>query len=166
LPDAIRSDSAIAAAHNKERQMRSLVRFVLAASGIVLLIGVQAAEAQVTGPVEFATTFPFAVGNTTVPAGSYTIRPDNDNPQILELTGPHTAVFFEVTILPAARTPDKTEVVFKRYGQSYVLKDVWIAGSGGAETLTVEAERHHASAGTSTTEHHVPAKIARLVKRG
>jgi len=144
--------------------MRSLVRFVLAAGGIVLLTGVHAAEAQVTGPVEFATTFPFTVGNTTVPAGRYTIRPDADNPQILELTGPRTGVFFEV--MQAAGTSDKTEVVFKRYGQGYVLKDVWIAGSGGVETLTVEAERHKASAGTSTIEHHVLAKIVRLVKRG
>jgi hypothetical protein len=156
----------MAAAHNKERQMRSLVRFVLAAGGIVLLIGVQAAEAQVTGPVKFATTFPFTVGNTTVPAGSYTIRPDADDPQILELIGLRTAVFFEVTIPPAGPTPDKTEIVFKRYGQGYVLKDVWIGGSGGAEAVTVEAERHHARAGTSTTEQHVPAKNARLVKRG
>src|SRR6267143_6876908 len=109
--------------------MGSLVRFVLAACGIALLIGAQPAEAQVTGPVEFTTTFPFLAGNATVPAGSYTITPDDDNPEILELRGQHTGVFFEVTIPQGARTPDKTEVVFKRYGQAYVLKDVWIAGS-------------------------------------
>jgi len=144
--------------------MRSLVRFVLVASGIAILAGVQPAEAQVTGPVEFTTTFPFSVGNATVPAGSYRITPDEDNPRFLQLTGQHTAMFFEVRDEQATRRPVRTEVVFARYGGGYVLKHVWIQGSeSGAEAVTFEPERHHAKAGQSTGEERVAAKPRKRV---
>jgi hypothetical protein len=61
-------------------------------------------------------------------------------------------VLFETQNAQAPSTPSKTEVVFKRYGDGYVLKDIWIEGSDeGAETMPVEAEHHvtkqHAAAG-------------------
>ncbi len=57
------------------------------------------------------------------------------------------------------KAPAKTEVVFKRYGQGYVLKSVWEEGSNeGVETVMVEAERHHAKDGVTPTEHHVAAR--------
>jgi hypothetical protein len=123
--------------------MRSLVRSIGIAGGILVLAGVQNASAQIADTVEFTTSFPFMVGYATVPAGSYSIRPDNDNPEILELTGAHTAVLFQTQNAEARETPSKTEVVFKRFGSGYVLKDIWVEGSdAGAETMAVESERH------------------------
>ena len=125
--------------------MRSLVRSIGIAGGILVLAGAQNASALITDAVEFTTTFPFTVGSATVPAGSYTIRPDDDNPKMLLLTGAHTAVFFETDDAQARETPAKTEVVFKRYGDGYVLKDIWMEGStSGAESVAAEAERHAA----------------------
>ena len=125
--------------------MTSLVRSVGVAGGILMLAGVQNASAQIADRVEFTTSFPFTAGNATMPAGSYTIRPDDDNPQILLLTGSRASVLVETEVAHARQTPSKTEVVFKRYGAGYVLKDVWVEGSdSGAETKVVEAERHAA----------------------
>jgi hypothetical protein len=59
------------------------------------------------------TSFPFTVGSTTLPAGSYAIRPDDDNPQMLHLTGGHVSLFFETNRAQATQTPSKIEVVFK-----------------------------------------------------
>ena len=69
--------------------MTSLVRSIGIAGGILVLAGVQNASAQITNPIEFTTSFAFTVGNATMPAGAYTIRPDDDNPAILQLTGKH-----------------------------------------------------------------------------
>jgi hypothetical protein len=139
--------------------MRSLVRSIGVAGGILLLAGVQNASAQITGPVEFTTSFPFTVGNATVPAGSYTIRPDDTDPQILELTGAHGAVFFQTDYAEAPQTPSKTEVVFKRYGHAYVLKNIWVVGStSGAETTAVEGERHALKRGASAGEQRVAGR--------
>ena len=139
--------------------MKSLIRTFTIAGGLFLIAGIQNASAQVTDPVEFTTTFPFTVGDGTVPAGSYTIRPDDDNPAILELQGPATTVFFEAQNKIPRETPNETEVVFKHYGDTYVLKDIWVAGSDtGAETLAAEGERHAVKQYGSATEERVQAR--------
>ena len=139
--------------------MTSFVRSVGIAGGILLLAGIQNANAQITNPIEFTTSFPFTVGNATMPAGTYTIRPDDDNSEVLELTGEHGSVLFQTDAARADRPAAKTEVVFKRYGDAYILKDVWLEGSDrGAETLPQEGERHVAKHGSSATEQRVEAK--------
>jgi len=124
-----------------------------------MLAGIQNASAQITNPVEFTTTFTFTVGNATMPAGAYTIRPDDDNPDILQLTGKQGSVLFQTDAARAGRPAPKTEVVFKRYGDAYILKNVWLEGSDeGAETLPQEGERHVTKHGSSATEQRIAAK--------
>jgi hypothetical protein len=139
--------------------MKSLVRSLSIAGTVLMLASVQNASAQVVDPVEFTTAFPFAVGNTMVPAGRYTITPDDDNPAILELMGGQTSVLFETGSAESRQTPSKTEVVFKRYGDGYVLKDIWLEGStDGAETIAVEGERHAAKHRGPEGEQRVAAR--------
>ena len=140
--------------------MRSLVRSIGIALGVLTLASVQNASAQITSTVEFTTSFPFTVGNTTVPAGNYTIRPDDDNPQILELTGKNTSVLFQTDVATERETPSKTELVFSRYGGSnYVLKNIWVEGSNsGVETTPVEGERHAAKHPGEKGEQRVAAR--------
>ncbi len=141
--------------------MKSLIRNIGIAGGLLLIAGIQNASAQVTDPVTFTTTFPFTVGYGTVPAGSYTIRPDDENPGILKLQGRHTTVFFQALDTEARKTPNETEIVFTHYGDTYVLKDVWVAGSNtGAESLASEGERHAAKQYGSATEERVEARKA------
>jgi hypothetical protein len=143
----------------KEKEMRSLVRSIGIAGGILVLAGVQNASAQIVYPVEFTTSFPFTVGSATVPAGSYTIRPDDDNPELLLLNGGRTSVFFQTVNKDARETPSKTEVVFNRYGDKYVLKDIWVEGEvSGAESMAAEGERHLAKHPGSKGEQRVAAR--------
>jgi hypothetical protein len=136
--------------------MKSLIRSIGIAGGVLVLAGVQNASAQVVDPVEFTTSFPFTVGYATVPAGTYTIRPDNDDPAMFELTGAHGAVLFQTENTDARQTPSQSEIVFKRYGDRYVLKDIWEAGSmDGAETVSVEGERHLAKSQDAAGEERV-----------
>jgi hypothetical protein len=136
--------------------MTSWFRSIGIAGGILVLAGVQNASAQLADTVEFTTSFPFTVGYATVPAGTYTVRPDDDNPRILELKGGHTAVLFQTDIVEEDNAPSKTEVVFKRYGDGYVLKDLWVEGSrSGAESTAVESEHHASKHGGETGEERV-----------
>jgi hypothetical protein len=138
--------------------MTAVIRSIVVAGVFVVLVGVQTASAQITTPVEFTTAFPFTVGNAKVPAGSYTISPDPDNGQILELTGSNTGVFFQAANVETAKNPSKTEVVFRRYGDGYVLHGVWIEGTrDGVEATSTEAEKHHAKHGGPTGEERVEA---------
>src|SRR5258706_11226 len=143
----------------ERKEMRSQVRSIGIALGILIVAGVQNASAQIVDPVDFTTSFPFTVGNTTMTAGSYTIRPDEDNPQILELTGKNASALFQVNFAQARETPSKTELVFSRYGNTYVLKSVWVEGSdSGVETMPAEGERHAAKASGAKSEHRVAAQ--------
>jgi hypothetical protein len=138
--------------------MKSLVRSIGIAVGILTLAGVQNASAQVTDPIEFTTSFGFTAGSATLPAGTYTIRPDEDAPDILLLTGAQGSVFLPTDSAEARDVPSKTEVVFARYGSGYVLKNIWVAGSlSGAVSKMAEGERHMAKQGGSNGEQRVAA---------
>jgi len=139
--------------------MRSLFRSIVVAGGILMLAGVQSANAQIVDSLEFTTAFPFTAGNATVPAGSYTIRPADNDPAILELTGAHTSVFFATESAQPRETPSKDEVVFSRYGNGYVLKNIWLEGSDfGYITQAAEGERHVSKRGESASEQRVAAR--------
>jgi hypothetical protein len=138
--------------------MRSLVRSIGIAGGILLCAGVHNASAQIGEPVEFTTAFPFTAGYATLPAGTYTITPDDDSPSMLRVSGAHTSVFVETLNADTREAPRKTEVVFKRFGDGYVLKAIWIEGSKeGAETIPVEAE-HHLARSDAKGEQHIAAR--------
>jgi hypothetical protein len=145
----------------EEIVMTSLVCSIGIATAALVLGGATNASAQIAYPVEFTTSFPFTVGNTTVPAGSYTIRADDDNPVIMELTGGKTAVLFPTEDTQARETPHKSEVIFKRYGDRYVLKDIFVAGeASGVETVSAEGERHAVKQGGAAAEQRVEARKA------
>ena len=139
--------------------MTSFVRSTGIAAALLLLGAVQNASAQIIEPITFTTSFPFTVGDATVPAGRYTVRQDDDNPTIFELTGAHTTVLFQTRDAAARETPAKSEVVFKRYGDGYVLKSIWLEGlTSGAETLASEGERHVTKHHGVESEQRVPAR--------
>jgi hypothetical protein len=139
--------------------MKSFVRSISIAAGVLLLAGVQPASAQVIGQIEFTTTFPFTVGYASVPAGSYTISPDSDSPSVLQLNGAHVGVLFMTDNKETSKPAAKTEIVFQRYGGDYVLKDVFVEGSSiGAEAVAAEAEKHLAKRGNAGGEQRVAAR--------
>ena len=125
---------------NQEGSMTSLVRRIAAFTGFAMLVSISVAHAQIPSPVGFTTTFPFTVGNTMLPAGSYTVTPSDEDSLLFELTGPQTGVgvYFEVQSAPAP-TGAKTGVVFERYGLAYILKDVWVDGSATGIEATAAA---------------------------
>ena len=139
--------------------MSTTVRSIVLMGGIMMLAGMRTVSAQIDYPVEFTTAFPFTVGYATVPAGTYTIRPDDDNPEILELSGGRVAVLFQTNNAEAAAPVAKSEVVFKRYGDTYVLKSVWVDGSNtGAMSVAAEGERHATKNQGAESEQRVAAR--------
>jgi hypothetical protein len=130
-------------------------------TAVSTVAGATLAHAQVSDPVEFTVPFAFTVGNSTMPPGSYEIRRDTDNGTVyrLESTKKHIGTLFEVEPSSMNKPPAKTEVVFKRYGEGYVLKSVWEEGSSdGIQTVVAEAERHHVKHGGTVTETRISAK--------
>ena len=142
-----------------------LSRSVVIACALLVLAGIRSACAQIDLPIEFTTTFPFAVGNTTLPAGTYTVRADDEDPQVLEVSGPHAAVFFNTESAQPRQAPSRTELVFNRSGDGYVLKNVWVEGSEiGYQTQPSLREQRLAKFGSPSEQHVIGEKKADTAK--
>jgi len=128
-----------------EKIMKSSFRLTILAAGIVLLAGVHNASAQIETQLDFTTSFAFTVGNTTVPAGSYTIAPVEEDSSVLELKGGRTSVLIETQSATPKEVPSKDEVVFERYGDQYVLKNIWTEGSATGYITEPAAREEHIS---------------------
>jgi hypothetical protein len=140
---------------NVENIMKSSFGLNILGAAIVLLAGVHNASAQIENQLDFTTSFAFTVGNTTVPAGTYTIMPVEDDPWVLELKGGRTSVVFETERATPNEVASKDEIVFQRYGDRYVLKNIWTEGSDtgyltepGAREEQIS--RHHGGAAAET----------------
>ena len=141
--------------------MKAFHSIVLAA-GIVAVAGLHNVSAQIETSVEFTTSFPFTVGNATLPAGRYTISPaDDEEPLVFRIEGAHASVFFLTERAQTSQAPSKTEVEFSRYGNLYVLKNIWLEGSEiGHLAETALGERHAVKRGAPSTPERVAARKA------
>lgn len=123
--------------------MRMATRLALAAAVMVTATAVST-NAQVTDRITFKTNFPFVAGNTTLPAGSYTVTPMDDDPSVLELSNGKVSVLLDTQADQPARTPSTTEVTFNKYGNTYVLHEILDPeAQGGAIMLPSHAEKRH-----------------------
>ncbi len=122
-----------------------LLRTVLYAA---LLLAASAAFAQTKqGDVTADIPFPFVVAHQTLPAGHYIVSPAN-----ADAVGIHDAnnrgTF--VPTLSTQRSPNDNscKLVFHRYGDTYFLSEVWVAGNSNGRTLfRSRAERELAESG-------------------
>ena len=135
-------------------------RSIVLAAGIAAVVGVYDASAQIDTSLEFTTSFPFTVGNATLPAGSYRISPaDLEDPQVLRIEGTHASVLFLTESAQPSQAPSKTEIVFSRYGDRYVLKSIWVHDSAiGYLAEAALGERHAVKRGGSSTPERVTAR--------
>jgi hypothetical protein len=145
------------------RALRALM--IVGVGSFIGLASASTASAQVDAPMTFKTWFPFTVNGTTLQPGTYMIRPLSDQTSVLELSsrdGRH-GIFFGVQPIQmrADEAAQRSEIVFLRSGEQYVLKDVWVAGEDiGAETHgKLTEDRRTASNGTMTSPEEVRVAV-------
>jgi hypothetical protein len=139
--------------------MRKMV-WLMATVGL-LGVGAKPAHAQVLHPVEFTTDFKFIAGNATFPAGTYMIRPVENELDLVEIVGPTVAAFVEVSPQRVKRKePAKDEIVFNKYGQAVeVLNQLWDAVDNfGVQVVQARAELRNEKKYGRPTQHAVPSK--------
>jgi hypothetical protein len=108
------------------------------------------ANAQVFGSKQMRARIPFAfnVGNTTLPAGDYTVRVLNPNSdrrvlQIRSKDGRMSALIH--TTGATSNNPDDAKLVFHRYGDTYFFAQVQMAGDStmlAAVKTSAERSKH------------------------
>ena len=108
-------------------------------SAALMALGASSASAQLPEVLTFRTVFPFFVGNREVPAGSYMMRRVGDDQFLYVIQGPKSAIL-ETNFAggPPEGDTTKAEVIFKRYGDSFVMQEVWDPSSGTGLTSTMK----------------------------
>jgi hypothetical protein len=90
--------------------------------------------------------FSFTAGDTTFPAGTYTVQMDNEK-QLIVLRGENRKGLMLMAITQDAQNAaPQSKLVFRRLGDHFFLKEAWIKGSHQGQTLrtgTLEKEIAH-----------------------
>ena len=132
------------------------IKLLTFAAGVLTLMSCLPAMAQVK--VTFTTSFGFYAGGAKLPAGTYTVRQQQDDPNTFELqnsAGTHS-------VLIEGRSSSKSskgnpEVVFNRYGTTECLEGILTSTGNSVDLETGPAEKMAAKKG-SPQSHSVPAK--------
>jgi hypothetical protein len=146
----VQGDTAAGAAdvlEIKPGEDTTMRKHFLAAVALCGLFG--SAAAAVERPVlTVDVPFSFQVGKDTMPAGTYKIRQNVQNGAVTvaEDAGSYTVMTLSNTI-QTAQIPAKGKLVFRRYGSTYFLSQIWTGGYDlGRQLSASKAEREMARA--------------------
>jgi hypothetical protein len=118
----------------------------------VLTIGVSAGRAQIMNQLDFKMSQPFTVGNTTLPAGSYIIRPVQGTDQmVIEISAASgkPSVWADVNSAQPDGAQGGTHLFFNKYNNVLALSQVFPGGGntgyqlvqGHPEKLAAKTEK-------------------------
>jgi hypothetical protein len=121
---------------------------------LAVLIGTLVASGAMaqTNEIEFKAPGPFLAGQTSFPAGTYTLRQSQDDLTAWEIFGDSKSASAWLLTEPmdSEGPKSKTELTFHKYGNTLVLKQIWVQGNVSYVVHTDYAERKAAKAGTPT----------------
>jgi hypothetical protein len=136
-----------------------------------LCFGAVAANAQVESDatVEANISHSFVVEKTTLPAGKYTISaadPDAD-PGVMQIRSAdgRTVVLFETDGAINKQTPDKTELVFDKVGDTYFLSEIFVSGDDTGSKLPKSRMEERLEGNGMKAETHSIAALVKPFKR-
>jgi hypothetical protein len=138
-----------------------LKSILLMACLALMMAGLVSAQSQGSGRLNFTAASAFVVGNTTLPAGSYKIRPTDDT-NLFEITAAsgQPSVMFEVSDSDVIGGNKKTEVNFSKYGDHLILKNFMVQNENSMFTVVTSfVERKSKAAGK-------PTKVANPATKG
>jgi hypothetical protein len=158
-----------AAESERREAMRKYALMVVAVMCLLVAVWAPTANAQITGEINVNVPFAFHVGNTQLPAGRYMIRRvDMSDPDLLEIRSMDgkTAVLFRGRPAQSSSTPSKTELVFKRYGNTAILSQIFQQGIPmGVELPALLQEERAVGGGATPTRQSVEGKSGKSMTK-
>ncbi len=111
---------------------------------LVFTLGVITGYAQ-RARVAVQIPFSFTAGGSELPAGSYRIGTDPNNPSVLRIrneAGDKSALCTIITRLSASESK-KAQVVFDKVGEKRILSEVYLPGVDGYQLAGTKGEHTH-----------------------
>lgn len=137
--------------------MKSLFFKLFAALFFLGAVSVLEINAQLPpNGVEFKAPFAFVIGTSNLPAGDYTIRPSQDDPDVLNVNGSSGQSAFAFCEEVDLNSPSaKTEITFRKYGSGTTrfLKQITVGGSSqGCAFATGDTEKKAKKSGSPSKD--------------
>jgi hypothetical protein len=118
------------------------------------------AQAQIIGNLEADVPFQFHVGNNTLPAGKYMIHQlEGSDLTVMEISSADgkLSALFNVEAEQAKSEPEKTELIFNKYGDRYFLSELFDEGNPDGNRLVASRDEKQASKESGAEVAHVTA---------
>jgi hypothetical protein len=119
------------------------------------------AQAQIIGNLEADIPFQFRVGNTTFAAGRYVIHElEGSDLTVMQISSADgkQSVLFDVESAQAKGTPEKSELIFNKYGDRYFLSEMFDEGNADGSRLAPSRDEKRAIKETGADVARVEAR--------
>ena len=123
--------------------MKKKVLSVIGTCCCLALIAAASVHAQLPGTELRANIpFDFSVRGKMFPAGEYVIKRFSDAPDGLMISGVNNRHYemFETESVEARKAPNRGEIIFHRYGNSYFLSEIFAGGEQTGRELQVSRQ--------------------------
>ncbi|MGA3223269.1 MAG: hypothetical protein ABSC65_05880 [Acidobacteriaceae bacterium] len=129
--------------------------------GLIALFSAMPLAAQMGNGMKFTAPFPFHVGKTLMPSGTYLLtQPDDDNLAIAvvkSMDGLHTAAIV-INPTESLEAPSQSKVIFEKYGDTLYFHRALIGGETyGIAAIPTKAERKAEEMASVTEERSLVA---------
>lgn len=129
--------------------------------GLLSLLSVMPLAAQMDTALKFTAPFPFYVGNTRMPSGSYIItQPTDSDLSLVFFSSIDRSNHAAIIVIPTQTTeaPKQSKVIFEKYGDNLYFDRVLVDGSTtGVLAEPTHAEKKAAEQASTAEEHSVIA---------
>jgi hypothetical protein len=113
--------------------MKNQIYTAIAILGMFFGLAVASVSAQTPSKVEVIIPFEFMAGKATLQAGVYSIRKTSANVLLLRNSEGESVI---LNAPLSVESKDKGErLVFNRYGEEFVLTQVWLTGETGRQLM-------------------------------
>jgi hypothetical protein len=132
--------------------------------GLLALLAVAPAAAQIDNALTFDAPFAFYAGNAKMPAGSYRVTQPDITAQLLliESADASHSAFLDYVPVIAPTPASKSEITFKTYGSAEYLSGISLQGQEfGMQIVTTKAEENAAKSAAAVVKHSLSARNGR-----
>src|SRR4030095_3460301 len=108
---------------------------------LLMAVAAISVVAEASGTAFTRIPFSFTVGNKTLPAGEYIVEPyrkDFNNVWLVQSRDGRSSALVITNSVAAAKTQEKSTLVFKEYDGEYSLSQIWTAGTNSGRELRVQ----------------------------
>ena len=125
---------------------------IFTAASLLAVLAVAPLLAQSPNTMTAQIPFAFVVGNRTLPAGEYVVRPEGPHGVLIQRTDSKASTFALPWSIQSPTMAAHPKLVFHQYGDAYFLSELWGAGTNIGQKLNMSPRERELAQGKTVPE--------------